>query len=268
VARSVQGLRSGAEAALDAGDADEAVKLSRELVEVHPDAEGYFLLGLSLLSAGVADEGEDALLVAVELDEEHADAWLALSDEALMRLDFARALERVQAALRADPTHPGARRQRAALRERSGDEEGALRDYTTAWLADPDNARVPEPLDDATIESVVDEVLAELHPSLREWLRQVPVIVEEVPSVDALLEIEDVHPFELLGSYSGRTISDRGGDAPWSWLPPVITLFRHNLARIAHDRTELLSQLRITLLHEIGHALGLDEHDLAERGLA
>jgi predicted Zn-dependent protease with MMP-like domain len=96
----------------------------------------------------------------------------------------------------------------------------------------------------------------------------VPVIVEEVPSVDALLEIEDVHPFELLGSYSGRTISDRGGDAPWSTLPPVITLFRHNLARIAHDRTELLSQLRITLLHEIGHALGLDEHDLAERGLA
>jgi predicted Zn-dependent protease with MMP-like domain len=51
-------------------------------------------------------------------------------------------------------------------------------------------------------------------------------------------------------------------------LPPVITLFRFNLARLANDPEELRSQLRITLLHEIGHALGLDEDDLAERGLA
>ena len=82
------------------------------------------------------------------------------------------------------------------------------------------------------------------------------------------MELETVHPFELLGSYSGRPISDRGGESPWSTLPPVIRLFRHNLGRIGHDAEELREQLRTTLLHEIGHALGLDEEDLAERGLA
>lgn len=266
--RSVESLKAEVEAALDEGDADRAVRLSRRLVEGEADADAFYLLGLSLLSAGEPDDGEDALLQAVSLDPEHADSWLALSDEALMRLDFPVALERVQAALRSDPTHPGARRQRAALRERADDTAGALRDYTTAWLADPDRSPVPVPLDDDTIEVVVDEVLAELHPTLREWLRNVPVIVEDVPSLEVLLELEAVHPFELLGSYSGRTISDRGGETPWSTLPPVITLFRHNLARLAHDREDLRAQLRITLLHEIGHALGLDEDDLAERGLA
>jgi predicted Zn-dependent protease with MMP-like domain len=268
MARAREHLRSEVEAALEEGDADEAVELARELVEAYPDADGYYLYGLSLLSAGEGDRGEDALLRAVELDADHADAWLALSDEALMRLDFGEAQERVQAALRADPTHPGARRHRAALRERACDADGALRDYTTAWLADPDGSPVPLTLDDPTIDGVVEQVYQQLHPTLREWLRNVPVIVEDVPSVDVLLEIESVHPFELLGSYSGRPISDRGGETPWSTLPPMITLFRHNLARLAHDREELHEQLRITLLHEIGHALGLDEDELAERGLA
>ncbi len=266
--RLPENLRADVEAALDDGDSARALALARDLVAVQPDADGYYLYGLSLLSAGEGDGGEDALLAAVELDPDHADAWLALSDESLLRLEFGEALERCHSALRGDPTHPGARRQRAALRERNGDLAGALRDYTTAWLADPDNSPVPPTLDDDTIESVVEDVLLQLHPSLREWLRNVPVIVEEVPSVEVLMELETVHPFELLGSYSGRPISDRGGESPWSTLPPVIRLFRHNLGRIGHDAEELREQLRTTLLHEIGHALGLDEEDLAERGLA
>ncbi|MDP6935134.1 MAG: metallopeptidase family protein, partial [Myxococcota bacterium] len=35
----------------------------------------------------------------------------------------------------------------------------------------------------------------------------------------------------------------------------------------AHDREELVEQLRITLFHEIGHFLGLTEEDLENRGL-
>jgi predicted Zn-dependent protease with MMP-like domain len=56
-------------------------------------------------------------------------------------------------------------------------------------------------------------------------------------------------------------------DNPWSNLPPTITLFRNNLERMAADREQIIEELRITLFHEIGHFLGLDEEDLAERGL-
>ena len=40
-----------------------------------------------------------------------------------------------------------------------------------------------------------------------------------------------------------------------------------NLARRSADREELIEQLRITLFHEVGHFLGLDEDDLEARGL-
>ena len=44
-------------------------------------------------------------------------------------------------------------------------------------------------------------------------------------------------------------------------------LFRSNLMRMAHDREAMQEELRVTLLHEIGHFLGLDEEDLERRGL-
>ncbi len=39
------------------------------------------------------------------------------------------------------------------------------------------------------------------------------------------------------------------------------------MARFARDRRELIEQIGITLIHEVGHFLGLDEEDLWELGL-
>ena len=46
-----------------------------------------------------------------------------------------------------------------------------------------------------------------------------------------------------------------------------ITLFQHNLERFATTRDELIEEIRVTVLHEVGHLLGLDEDELYERGL-
>ena len=66
---------------------------------------------------------------------------------------------------------------------------------------------------------------------------------------------------------AGSSLMERSHHDPWSQLPGEITLYKGNLARMATDREELIEQLRITLLHEIGHFLGLDEDDLERRGL-
>ena len=47
-----------------------------------------------------------------------------------------------------------------------------------------------------------------------------------------------------------------------------IYLFKRNLERMARDEAHLAEEIRITLFHEIGHLLGLDEDEVASMGLA
>lgn len=51
-------------------------------------------------------------------------------------------------------------------------------------------------------------------------------------------------------------------------MPPQIILFLENIWEYAEgDAGVYRVEVRTTLLHELGHYLGLDEDDLAERGL-
>jgi predicted Zn-dependent protease with MMP-like domain len=50
-------------------------------------------------------------------------------------------------------------------------------------------------------------------------------------------------------------------------LTAEIVLFQKNLERFARTREELVEQIGVTVAHEVGHLLGLDEDDLFERGL-
>ena len=43
--------------------------------------------------------------------------------------------------------------------------------------------------------------------------------------------------------------------------------YRKNLLRIAHDRRELVEQVRITLQHRLGRLYRLDDEELREIGL-
>ena len=54
---------------------------------------------------------------------------------------------------------------------------------------------------------------------------------------------------------------------PWSHFPSSIVLYQKNLESFARDRKDLVEQIGITLIHEVGHFLGLDEEDLWELGL-
>ena len=47
-----------------------------------------------------------------------------------------------------------------------------------------------------------------------------------------------------------------------------ILLYKRNLEKICRDEEELIDQIQITVRHEVGHYLGLDEDDLERLGLA
>ena len=46
-----------------------------------------------------------------------------------------------------------------------------------------------------------------------------------------------------------------------------IWVFQRNLERTCRTEEEVLEQVRVTLLHEIGHHIGWDEDEVEERGL-
>ena len=77
---------------------------------------------------------------------------------------------------------------------------------------------------------------------------------------------------DTLGLYSGSTVANdsQGSFSPQEGMPTaaVIRIYRRNLERMSRNENDLVEQVKITLLHEIGHHLGLDEDDVDRLGLA
>ncbi len=265
--RPVEELREDALGLLEE-DPGKALSLAREALGRQPDAESFYVCGLALCETEEVEEGIDALRMAVKLDAEHVDAWVALGRELFDACEFEEAQGVLLTALRLDPHHPEALYYRACLRERRDDHDGAARDYQAAALVDPTAFPKPVPLDDETIERIAEEVVGLLHPSLQKYLEDVHIYIDEVPSAELLGQFDPPgRPGEVLGCFTGHALAERSSDDPWSALPATIVLFRRNLMRIAHDEETLHDELRVTLLHEIGHFLGLDEEELERRGL-
>ena len=93
------------------------------------------------------------------------------------------------------------------------------------------------------------------------------------PHLAAALEniavvIEDEHPDEpdLFGLYEGIPLPERGDMA--GELPDRITIFQLPLEDEFDDPQELEAEIRMTVLHELGHYFGLDEERLADLGYA
>jgi len=265
----LEGLLDEAEAALDSGDPDHALLICERVLTKAPDHAGaHFIVADAMRQLGDLEEAVARYRRVTHLAADHALSWSGLAFCLFDLLDFEAARSASLRAIRIDPLNPEAYYVRALLRERRGDVDGAARDYLRAERLDPVGWPRPLDLSDAMIEAVVSEALRVLHPSIRAYLAQVPVMLEEVPSPDLCREFEPpAPPGEILGTFAGASLRERSVEDPWSQLPGAIVLFRRNLQRVARDRDRLLEELRITVFHEVGHFLGLDENDMVVRGL-
>lgn len=120
--------------------------------------------------------------------------------------------------------------------------------------------RVP----DQVFDDILQGVIAELPSDFAALLERVPVIVDPFPSAELFAVVEDAE--ELLGLFVGPTVAEwDASDAPPETT--VIYLFQRNLEDACLTRAELAEQVRVTLLHELGHCLGFDEDGLERLGL-
>jgi predicted Zn-dependent protease with MMP-like domain len=107
----------------------------------------------------------------------------------------------------------------------------------------------------------IEATLAALPKPLRAQAEKLPVTFERQPNAD--LQADGIEP-DTLGLFTGPEFSDEG-NVP---LPPQIILFLENLWDFAEgDEVIFREEVRTTLLHELGHYLGLNEDEVAGRGL-
>ena len=85
---------------------------------------------------------------------------------------------------------------------------------------------------------------------------------------NVVVTVEDEHPDEpdLLGLYEGVPLTER--DTCAGPLPDRITLYRIPLCLLAEDLDDLADEVRVTVVHEFGHHVGIDDARLHDLGWA
>ncbi|RME21106.1 MAG: tetratricopeptide repeat protein [Deltaproteobacteria bacterium] len=265
----IERLLDEAEQALDAGDAGRAIELCRQVQASCPDHAGaWFVLGQAHQALGRFDRAADAFHRAALQHPDHAPSWSALALARFEQCRFDDAEQAADRAIQEDPDDAQGWWVRSLLLQWRGDEAGARRAGLHAHHLDPEAFPLPPELSDDEIEALVEDVLHDLPPGLRTLLADVAIILDDVPSPETCRQTDPpASPLELLGVFDGASLMERSLEDPWSQLPGRIVLFRRNLARMCRSRDELAEQIRITLFHEVGHFLGLDEDAVADRGL-
>lgn len=117
-------------------------------------------------------------------------------------------------------------------------------------------------MDRTAFSSLADLEFANLPRELLGWVDNVVFLVEDWPDRETLdaLGIDD--PLDLLGLYQGNPLTER--DLEWGGeLPDRIILYQCPTEHWAReDGVAVADVIRETLVHEIGHHLGLDEAEL------
>lgn len=110
-------------------------------------------------------------------------------------------------------------------------------------------------VDEARFESLVDDALDSIPDALFAAMDNVVVL------------IADRHPEEadLLGLYEGVALTER--DTTYSgFLPDTITIYREALSDFCSSEEQLVHEVAVTVIHEIAHHFGIEEHTLHALG--
>ena len=114
----------------------------------------------------------------------------------------------------------------------------------------------------AHFEQLAERALENLPEEFKKHFTNITISVEDYPArfeADAL----EVRQDELLGLFRGVEYPQKGGffEMPTS-LPDEIILFQKNIESICSTERDLLEEIRLTLVHEVGHYFGLTEEEL------
>ena len=109
-------------------------------------------------------------------------------------------------------------------------------------------------------EAYVEEAVAQLPAAFRKYLENIVIAVEEEPLDEDYEETDTADEDELFGIFRGVPYFDRGTAV--SHLPAQIAIFRGPILRSCGTRGEAIREIRDTVVHEIGHMIGLGDDEM------
>ncbi|MDQ1324332.1 MAG: hypothetical protein QG587_1668 [Chloroflexota bacterium] len=113
---------------------------------------------------------------------------------------------------------------------------------------------------------LVDRAVATIPEPFRSALDGIALVIADEPTPEQLRE-NGMRPDETLyGLYEGVPLDEWGGDGVP--VPTRILVFRLPLEEDYPDPEDLADEVRITILHELAHHLGIEDEDrLAALGI-
>jgi predicted Zn-dependent protease with MMP-like domain len=109
---------------------------------------------------------------------------------------------------------------------------------------------------------VVEEALDSLPQEFRSRIQNVAVLVEDLPPNQRSLRPGQQRRL-LLGVFHGVPTTKKSTfDLPSG--PDHIVLYQKNIEAVCSSEAEVREQIRLTVIHELGHYFGLDEEQLKD----
>jgi predicted Zn-dependent protease with MMP-like domain len=112
---------------------------------------------------------------------------------------------------------------------------------------------------------LVKRAIRRIPKEFRQHLENILISVRSRPSMEMLEDMGMAPNEPLLGIYSGVPLTEKSLTSPPE-LSDTIFLFQEPLEEMCETMDELEKEIEITVVHEIAHAVGINEERLAELG--
>ena len=114
---------------------------------------------------------------------------------------------------------------------------------------------MPVEMSQARFEELVADALDQVPPKFAAAMDNVVVLVEE---------FNEEAP-DILGLYHGIALTERTSDYSGA-LPDRISIYREPILDICDTDEDVVEEVLITVMHELGHHFGIDDERLHELG--
>ena len=119
-----------------------------------------------------------------------------------------------------------------------------------------------EPISSQEFERLVQQAIADLPPPYAKLMDTIAVVVEEEPSPQVRHELALDSEDDLLGLYQGIALPNESFFSPGGAPPAQISIYRGPILRQCHTSEEVVQEVYDTVVHELGHHVGLDDDEM------